>query len=547
MERQVANYSIALRQEASEPEHFAADELRRYLAEIGGATFAASHSNGPALHIGVRTRSVNAALEDRKEDSFVILTEGEDLYLTGNTPLGTLYAVYRFLEEYLGCGWLQPGDDEVPKRETVTIPARIRRVEEPRFSHRSVNLYPYFPERALPRIDWAAKNRLNWIHVCTNSSNHWEAFDSRKTFVPELRKRGLHLNFGGHTFNTWVPPKTYLESHPEYFSLIGGKRDPSQLNIANPEVVRVAAEAMNAFLDDNPEVEMIDMWLNDTTRFDESEEVQRMEGVERLSLFGKVTGRELQSRTNANIRFVNAIARKVAAKHPQVFVQTLAYFQLIDAPMVKPEPNVFVGYAPISRVPALLEETATGYWYPLTQPDHVVNSLHLEEIQEWLDVVSPDRFFVYEYYSHITTALGMVDMNTSPDDLERLIDPSSKVFHVYTDAIAKDIQLYAEIGVTGIGSEDWDWNELNMYLYARLLWNPNSSSNAVIADYCRRSFGEAAMPMFRHWLVLQDSRESFRSQKDLALSFIEQAKERRLSAAQRRRIEAVAAIWRHID
>ena len=362
-----------------------------------------------------------------------------------------------------------------------------------------------------------------------------------------MRKRGLHLNYGGHTFNTWVPPTKYFDSHPEFFSLIGGKRDPSQLNIANPAVVRVAAEAMNAFLDDNPEIEMIDMWLNDTTRFDESEEVQRMEGIDRPSLYGKVSGQDLWSRTNSNIRFVNAIARQVAARHPNVFVQTLAYFQLIDAPTVKPEPNVFIGFAPISRVPDLFEQPSTGYWRPLTQPDHVVNSLHLHEIQKWLDVVSPDQFFIYEYYSHITTSRGMVDMDTAPEDLERLIDPSRKGFHVYTDAIAKDIQLYSEIGVTGVGSEDWDWNELNMYLYPRLLWNPDLSSNAVIADYCRRSYGPAAAPMLRHWLVLQDSRESFRSQKALALSFIEQAKEKELSAAERRRIDAVAAIWGHLD
>ena len=76
-----------------------------------------------------------------------------------------------------------------------------------------------------------------------------------------------------------------------------------------------------------------------------------MEGSRRLSIYGTMTGRDLMTRTNSNIRFVNEIARRVAGRHPKVFVQTLAYFQLMDAPEVRPEPNVVVGFAPIARMP----------------------------------------------------------------------------------------------------------------------------------------------------------------------------------------------------
>ncbi len=547
MEGGQARYSVAAKEPASEPETFAADELRRYLGMIGGGPLEKAGAGAPVIHVGVESAQVKAILEGRAEDSFVVLTSGNDLYLTGNTPRATLYAVYYLLEKYLGCGWLQPGDDEVPHLSTVALPDFIHDVEEPRFSQRSVNLYPYTPERAIPRIDWAAKNRLNWVHVCTNGSNHWEAFDSRKTFIPELRKRGLRLNYGGHTFSTWVPPAKYFDTHPEYFSLIDGKRDPAQLNIANPEVARVAASEMDRFLQQNPEVEMIDMWLNDTTKFDDSAAVKKMEGQERTSIYGTITGKDLKTRTNANIRFVNAVAEQVAQRHPRVLVQTLAYFQLIDAPTVKPGPNVMVGFAPISRMPSRYTEDRTGYWYPLTEPGHQVNALHLRELEKWLAITPPGHFFTYEYYSHVTTSKGMVGVNTSTDDLlHRLIDPSKKGFHVYTSAIAADIQLYSEIGMQGVGSEDWDWDELNMYLYPRLMWHPELSSNAVIADYCHRSYGKAALPMLRHWLVLQDAREKFRAYKDLALQHLKEAEKIQVSPAERRRIEAVEETWTHI-
>ncbi len=312
--------------------------------------------------------------------------------------------------------------------------------------------------------------------------------------------------------------------------------------------MRVAAENMNAFLDANPEVEMIDMWLNDTSRFDGSAEVRSMEGADRLSIFGKVTGRDLKTRTNSNIRFVNAIAREVAKRHPHVLVQTLAYFQLIDAPSVKPEPNVMVGFAPISRMPARYKEDATGYWYPLSQPGHEINNLHLSEIEKWLKVVSPDRFFTYEYYSHVTTSRKMVDMNTTTADLEtNVIDLSKKGFHVYTDAIAKDIQLYSQIGNTGVGSEDWDWDELNMYVYPRLLWHPEYSSDALIADYCHRSYGTAALPMLRHWLALQAARETFRPAKAECLRHLRDAEAMGPPAEVVRRIKVLEDTWTHIN
>lgn len=99
----------------------------------------------------------------------------------------------------------------------------------------------------------------------------------------------------------------------------------------------------------------------------------------------------------------------------------------------------------------------------------------------------------------------------------------------------------------GLGTEDWDWDEVNMYTFPRLLWRPELSSNALIADYCRRSYGKAALPMLRHWLTLQDAREKFRSFKDTALAHLRDAKAIPVSSSERRRIEAVEEIWSHIQ
>jgi len=107
--------------------------------------------------------------------------------------------------------------------------------------------------------------------------------------------------------------------------------------------------------------------------------------------------------------------------------------------------------------------------------------------------------------------------------------------------------MYSEIGNIGLGSEDWDWDEVNMYVYPRLLWHPELSSNFLIADYCHRSYGPAAMPMLRHWLAIQDAREAFRSVKAECLGYLREAKQVTLPEAELRRIRILEDTWTHIN
>ncbi|MCW5977925.1 MAG: DUF4838 domain-containing protein [Bryobacteraceae bacterium] len=542
-----SSYTIVTPAKPAPPEAFAAQELQKYVRKVTGAELPIDTAGrSPAILLGKPNDAVRKLLENRRPDSYALRREGRDLHLAGNTPAGTLYAVYHLLEKYAGCSWLQPGDEVVPRRAELGLPDYLQEVEEPKFDYRNLNLYPFIADRNLRNADWAAKSRLNWVHACTNSSTLWEDFDSRRTLAPELAKRGIHLNYGGHTFNTWVSPKTYYKDHPDYFSLVNGKRDPAQLCVSNPAVARVAAENISSFLDRNPEVEMVDLWLNDVTRWCECDGCRQMEGKERKSILRD--GNSFQTRTNSNIKFVNAVAREVGKRHPKVLLQTLAYFMVIDAPEVAPEKNIVVGFAPIDRVPpqsaAEFKQEPAGYWYPLYLADHDVNRRHKTELEKWLRILPADRFFTYEYYSQWNTARSMININTEARDLEtRLLDPSRKMFRVFTDAMAKDIAYYVQIGMKNISTEEWDWNELNMYAYPRLLWHPEFSSNAIISDYCARAYGQAAAPMRKHWLILQETKERYPAWKAECMALVKQATAMTKDANELRRIRVVEEMW----
>jgi len=50
------------------------------------------------------------------EEEWVIRTIGNDLLLTGGRPRGTMYAVYEFLEDHVGCHWLDRKTDVIPAK-----------------------------------------------------------------------------------------------------------------------------------------------------------------------------------------------------------------------------------------------------------------------------------------------------------------------------------------------------------------------------------------------------------------------------------------------
>lgn len=76
---------------------------------------------------------------------------------------------------------------------------------------------------------------------------------------------GVEGFWGVHTFYGLVSPEKYFVSHPEYFSLIDGKRthDRSQLCLSNPDVLRIAIENIKAQIRREPQYLIYDVSQND--------------------------------------------------------------------------------------------------------------------------------------------------------------------------------------------------------------------------------------------------------------------------------------------
>jgi hypothetical protein len=545
-----SDYSIVTSANAPQPERFAAQELQRYVRLISGATLpivdhAASRNN---IFIGGTAGAVQ--LPRDRADSYVVRIDSGRIVLAGDSPRSTLFSVYHFLEKYLGCGWLAPGDDFVPHHFEVQIPEHIDEIQSPAFQYRAICLFPYsdiqihdrlrmdglFPYALMQvtkdRIDWAAKNGLNYVHPAVNERGPrlWEKVNSRREIVPEIVKRGLGLHYGGHSYFAWLAPDKYFAAHPEYYSAIQDGK-PHSLNVANPEVADVMARNMGEFLDKNPEVSIVTVWMNDAPATCSTPGCLEMEGPLHLSISNQPNSYPpMISFSNAALKFANAVARKLRVTHPNVIVNHLAYNELLDAPTnVKPESNVLVAFAPIGRAPFRLG-TEAGYFRPLNDPENVTNREYLAEMRKWLALSK--NFYVWDYYS-LWWTLGT--------DRPRWQFP-------ILQTISADLRFYYhDLGLTHVSSEIADWHEVNMYTYARLAWNPDASWRDILADFCRRSYGPAYSDMLQHWMVLESARERWIEHREECATYLRQALAKAQTTEVRRRIGRVAELWQESE
>ena len=207
--------SIVIPGAASPTERFAAQEIQRYVEAMSGAGLATVTDDdipgGALISIG-RTRLAATRVESKmpSDDPYLIKTVGQTLILLGKGDRGTIYSAYHFLERYLGCRWVFPGElgDAIPLRRDIQI-GEIDEFCEPAFRFRIAAGF-----NNTDCIDWAIKQRMQ---VYSPDPKAWER--------EEVIKRGGYVKGTmHHAFHRLFPSDQYFSGTPEYYGLIGGKR-----------------------------------------------------------------------------------------------------------------------------------------------------------------------------------------------------------------------------------------------------------------------------------------------------------------------------------
>ena len=442
-------YTIVLSPNASPSEKHAAQELQRFVCEIFGAKLpiAVEDKNTPkhAIFLGEQDaiRSVKIDFKALGDEGFTIRTVGPHLIIAGGRLRGTMYGVYTFLEDVLGCRWYSSKVSRIPKKPSITL-GSLNITRKPDFEFRDMWYWDSFDP------DWAARQKLNG-----NS--------------PRLdEERGGKITYAGyfsHSFCLLVPNDPYLKEHPEYFSLVDGERKAGkyegQLCLTNPDVLKVATDGVLRWLDENPGARLVSVTQNDNSNYCECDKCKAVDAEE-----GSPSGLLL--------RFINAVADEVAKKHLDVLVDTFAYQYTEKPPRItKPRPNVLIRLSSI--------KCCQQHRYEHCPRDMAF----LANLRAWSKITN------HLYIWHYSTVFPHYLM-PFPDLHELKAD-----IPMYKRNGVKGVFVEGDYAPGGGGWMD----ELKAYLCAKLMWNTHANAREIQADFLSGYFGQAGKPI-GEWLDL---------------------------------------------
>ena len=338
-------YSIVVAETADKLTLSAATILQESIFRMTGCRLQILHQPDKKLNsffVGSRWlqgKPVYMELQSLSGEGFFLYSEKDNYYLAGNQPIGDLYAVYTLLET---CGFFQFSATEAFYPQTVKLLMKeIRQGFQPDFNFR----HPHFPDRNEPAY---------FIPSRTQPMDDWGMFV--------------------HTFQKLCPPGVYFDQHPEYFSLVNGRRiRDGQLCLSNPAVITLLTENLRKEMSKKPECKYWSVSQNDCINYCECEHCQAL-----YDKYGSISGAYVE------------MANQVASQFPDKQISTLAYQFTRSAPKnIIPDPNVNIMFCSIE----------CNRSQPL-ESDHRSHDF-VKDMQDWTALTS--NIFMWDYVVQFKT------------------------------------------------------------------------------------------------------------------------------------------------
>jgi len=447
-----STYALVVSATASAPEQTAARELQENLVQVTGATLpirteAEVADDAPQILIGAsaRAKRLLPAVDPAKlgADGIVVETVGDKLILTGQPPRGTLYAVFSFLEDGVGCRWWTSTEATIPKKPTLEVP-ELNTIYAPPLLSREAFYHDAFS------CPFAVRLKLN---------GHFMQ-------IPPEYGGNMKVIGWCHTFFSILPPDKYFAEHPDWYSEIGGKRtaEGTQLCLTNDEMraefVRNALERLRAEADPR----ILSISQNDWGGACQCAKCKALEEQE-----GSPSG--------PLIHFVNAVAEEIEKEFPKVLVETLAYSYTRHAPkQVKPRGNVLIRLCSIE----------CSFSQPLgTGPQ---NEKFSTDMEQW-SAIAP-QLYVWNYVTNFANFL-------LPHPNLRSLAEDIRWFAAHkTLGLFEQGDAYSTTG---------DFIRLRTWLLAHLMWDPSRDQEALIREFMEGYYGPAAPPLLQYLNSCEDA------------------------------------------
>jgi len=436
-----ATHAVVVPADPTPQEQFAARDLADHLETMTGLRLAvvAEKDLGDRTPIAVgrctetlERLGVTVDFEALGIEGIAIETKGAALVLAGNKR-GALYAVYSLLEDELGCRWFTPDCTRIPREGRFDV-ADIKVRYVPPLEYRNTD-YPCSRDG-----DWAVRNKMNGTHQR----------------VDEQRGGNIAYSHFVHTFNSILNPDEHFEKHPEWFSMVKGKRvgGRTQLCLTNPEVLAIAKRKVREWIEAAPQATILSVSQNDWHNYCTCPTCKAL--AEREG-----------SQAGPIIHFVNAIAKDIEKDYPDKVISTLAYRYSRKPPRhVKPRPNVCVRLCSIECC----------FAHPLDACP--TNASFVEDIRGWNEICN--RLYIWDY---------IIDYHHSVMPFPNL------------RSLKANINFFVRHGVKGLYEEACYFTpaselaELRTWIVAKTMWRPETDTGWAVDEFLAGYYGSAAWPI----------------------------------------------------
>lgn len=434
------DYSIVISENAAEVEKNAARELAEYLGKISSAEFEIVTDEQPSsekeIVVGATNRDgeINIDRSEFGQDGVRILTKGDKLFLTGGKERGALYAVYTFLEDWLGCRWFTEELTVIPETECLAI---------------SPIDYSFVPPFRLRQTYWLFSTK--YADFCVKHKLH-----SYMAYINEDwgESPTEYCVNAVHSLQ-WIITRDMFDEHPEYFGCDdkGNRSINRQPCLSNEDVLNITVK----FAEDNffsQYNNIFSISQNDGMSFCQ---------CDKCKAFNKAHG---NTDAASMINFVNKVAAKVREKYPDARFETLAYQDSLMPPTnLEISDGVVIRMCPINGCvlhdfgdPLCREnrkfDKALSGWAKLTDSIYMWN-------------YSTDFQYYYALFPNITTLQKRYQYFRD-----------NNVISVFDNGCGEDMPAA-------------EFHDLKTYLVAKLLWDPDTDIERHIREFCDAYYGEA--------------------------------------------------------
>jgi len=443
---QKTNYHIVHSKESTECERYACSELQKYLYQSLNYPVPIfsdkCQKRGPEILIGnARNNNYTKLLEGKTKEAFLIKEVDENIIITGNSPRAILYGVYKFLEEFIGFRCFTKDCETYEKLGELKIKKHYELIQDFLFEYREVYFRDAFDG------DFASKNMLN----------------SNMAFLADKHGNKVKWFNFHHSFSDLLNPNEYFDTHPEYFSLVDGKRqkEHTELCLSNEDVYKIALEKVRKWIIDNPECDVFsvaqDEWMGHFIKMAcECDECKKID-------------EENNSQSGSIITFVNKIAEVIKKEFPNKLIHTFAYQYSRKTPTkVIPNDNVIVRLCNIEcSWSRSIEESKE-------KDPHSESAKFYEDLLNWSKITK--RLYIWDYAVNFRNYL-------LPFPNLRTIDKNIKL---YKKLKVQGVLMQGNFSHGGGGYLD----ELKSYVTARLLRDDSEELDVLIKEFCDNYYGK---------------------------------------------------------